>query len=53
MPSVPLTHNKQTSEDPDPSVSDLAAFTCEKMVANADTDEKSQLVALELTKVLS
>ena len=48
-PSVP--QQAVLSEDPDPSFSDLAAFTCEKIETNADTDENSELIVLGLIKV--
>ena len=45
-PSVPLVHN-----GPGPALNQLAGYSCEKFWNNADTDEKSLLMTLRITKV--
>jgi len=50
QPSVPLVHNKNGSDDANPATDDLAAKTCDKIMINADSDENSKLITIELTK---
>ena len=51
QPSVPLVHNKNGVDDANPATDDLAAKTCDKIMINADSDENSKLITIELTKV--